>query len=1144
MNFRTLVARGLRFHWRSHMGVALGAAVATAVLVGALAVGDSVRYSLRAMAVARLGGTETAMTTPDRFFRDQLADALAASRSETQIRPGGPLAAPTAPVVLLRGTAAREDGAARVNQAQVVGVDGRFWMLGGTQNALLFESRLNGGTQPMLADDAQAQAAVNDRTARQLGLRIGDTILVRVEKPSALPLDAPLSTTEDSILAMRVTVGRIVGDDEFGRFGLQANQAAPYNIFLPLAWLQKQLDLAGRANVLLAGGGATAETANAALAGAWQLADAELDLRPLAGGTGLELHSPRVFLDVPVAEAAAHAVPDAVGILTYFVNELRVKGRATPYSMVSAVGVLAKKGPDPLFGFLPADMADDEIVINQWLADDLAARPGFARAEPGYAEAQPGDILTMTYYVVGSSRRLQTRTAQFRIRAVVGVRPADRTLMPDFPGLADVENCRDWHPGVAIDLKQIRPEDEQYWKEHRGTPKGFITLAAGQRMWGNRFGNLTAVRFPPGVSLESLGAKLRSHIDPKSLGLYFQDVRGQALAASSQATDFGGLFLGLSFFLVVAALLLMGLLFVFGVEQRTEESGTLLALGLPVRRVRGLYLAEGGATAAIGGLVGAAAGLLYTRLMLLALATVWRGAVGTSDLRFYAAPMTVLLGTAGGIAVALLAIWLAVRRQARAPARELLASGPEAELSTTGAPRARAWIGLATVTVSAVGATIMLPLAKGGTGGTLAGIFFGVGALVLLAGMGFSQSLLAVLAQSSSRGRARLVGLAVRNAARRRGRSLATIAMLACGIFMVIAVAANRLGPPRDAEQAASGTGGFALYGETSLPVFQDLDSADGRKAFALPAEFQKFMRTVPLRIHEGDDASCLNLNRAQRPRLAGVRPQLLAARGSFTFSDAAPHPADENPWLLLETPTDDGSVPAVADENTITWALGRKVGDTIPYTDDRGRTFQIRLVGAISGSILQGCLVISEDDFIARFPSESGYRMFLIDVPPTKVEEVAKVLSERLSDVGLAVTTAVDRLAAFSEVENTYLAIFQALGGLGLVLGSIGLAVVVLRNVLERRSELALLRAVGFPVRSLYWMVLAEHWLLLGLGVACGVVAAAVAVLPALHSAADVPLVGLGIIIAAVLAGGMLWTILAARLAVRGPLLEALRNE
>jgi len=80
--------------------------------------------------------------------------------------------------------------------------------------------------------------------------------------------------------------------------------------------------------------------------------------------------------------------------------------------------------------------------------------------------------------------------------------------------------------------------------------------------------------------------------------------------------------------------------------------------------------------------------------------------------------------------------------------------------------------------------------------------------------------------------------------------------------------------------------------------------------------------------------------------------------------------------------------------------------------------------------------------------------------------------------------------------------------------------------------------------VRSLYWMVLAEHWLLLGLGVACGVAAAAVAVLPALHSAAEVPYAGLGMIIAAVLAGGILWTLLAARFALRGPLLEALRNE
>ena len=62
MNLRTLVARSLRFHWRSHLGVVLGTAVATTVLVGALVVGDSVRYSLRSLALRRLGSVAVALT--------------------------------------------------------------------------------------------------------------------------------------------------------------------------------------------------------------------------------------------------------------------------------------------------------------------------------------------------------------------------------------------------------------------------------------------------------------------------------------------------------------------------------------------------------------------------------------------------------------------------------------------------------------------------------------------------------------------------------------------------------------------------------------------------------------------------------------------------------------------------------------------------------------------------------------------------------------------------------------------------------------------------------------------------------------------------------------------------------------------------
>ena len=104
---------------------------------------------------------------------------------------------------------------------------------------------------------------------------------------------------------------------------------------------------------------------------------------------------------------------------------------------------------------------------------------------------------------------------------------------------------------------------------------------------------------------------------------------------------------------------------------------------------------------------------------------------------------------------------------------------------------------------------------------------------------------------------------------------------------------------------------------------------------------------------------------------------------------------------------------------------------------------------------------------------------------------------NRRLADQGFDAATTRDRLAAYHRVENTYLSTFQALGGLGLVLGTVGLATVLLRNALERRREIALLRALGYRPRHVSGMLLAENAALLGLGVGAGLVAALVAVVP-----------------------------------------------
>jgi ABC-type antimicrobial peptide transport system permease subunit len=194
---------------------------------------------------------------------------------------------------------------------------------------------------------------------------------------------------------------------------------------------------------------------------------------------------------------------------------------------------------------------------------------------------------------------------------------------------------------------------------------------------------------------------------------------------------------------------------------------------------------------------------------------------------------------------------------------------------------------------------------------------------------------------------------------------------------------------------------------------------------------------------------------------------------------------------------------------------------------------------------MLQGNLLISEEHFIAKFPNLGGYRFFLIDAPQERIGEVAEHLSRQLQDRGFEVTSAARRLAEFQAVENTYLSIFQALGGLGLLLGSAGLAIVVARNVLERRREFALLEAVGFLPRQVRRVVFAEHrWLILT-GLIIGTLSAFVAVRPQLQNqVGGFPWLQMLALLIALTLGALFWTWIATRLSLRGRQVEALGSE
>ena len=215
-----LILSSLWFHWRTNLAVACGVAVGTAVLTGALLVGDSMRGSLRHLTLDRLGRIDECLVS-DHFFRAALADELAA-----------------APAILLRASLENTEpqSSARANRVELIGCDARFWQLGA------------GGPRQL---PGPREIVLNRPLAEQLGVRVGDTVLLRLPRFGAIPADSALGRKDETIRTQRLTVSEIIAAEGLGRFGLRPTQRLPRNAYVPLAWLQEQLDQPGRANAIL-----------------------------------------------------------------------------------------------------------------------------------------------------------------------------------------------------------------------------------------------------------------------------------------------------------------------------------------------------------------------------------------------------------------------------------------------------------------------------------------------------------------------------------------------------------------------------------------------------------------------------------------------------------------------------------------------------------------------------------------------------------------------------------------------------------------------------------------------------------------------------------------------------------------------------
>ncbi len=229
-----LILLSLLHYRRMHAAVAIGVIAGTAVLTGALLVGDSMRGSLRHLTLDRLGPIDYVLAT-DRFFRTELAEELAAqpefSRHFTA----------AVPAILLTVSAenAGSTTSGRVTQVNLVGCDARFWQLGDRSSAPTIQPR---------------EVVLNQRLAESLGAKAGDRILLRIPRVGSVPAESALGRKSETVQSQPVTVGAVIPAQGLGRFSLRPSQQAPMNAYVSLDWLADRLDQPGRASAILVAG--------------------------------------------------------------------------------------------------------------------------------------------------------------------------------------------------------------------------------------------------------------------------------------------------------------------------------------------------------------------------------------------------------------------------------------------------------------------------------------------------------------------------------------------------------------------------------------------------------------------------------------------------------------------------------------------------------------------------------------------------------------------------------------------------------------------------------------------------------------------------------------------------------------------------
>jgi ABC-type antimicrobial peptide transport system permease subunit len=1127
---------------RSAVPLLLALMVPSASIMVPLTMGDSFQQSLRADIYDSLGPVDEVVRSQG-MMRLELFESLENDTGLARLTDG------LAPALILPGIITGPAGDRRDTQVDIIGIDGRSSSFGALRDVA--------GGAALPHSIGPGVVYLREDSAKMLGASAGDVVSARFRDPvfSLESIYTPGAPVHEGLL----NVTSVIKNEGLGALNLVPRGDARRTAYVDLEWLMEASGSKGMNAILVSNNGD-------ARGGVSGTADVAARLGKLlkenvgyeeggyiltAAGGYVKLENERIFFDEKMANelAASDARVSSVSMETsYFVNMIMANGSWIAYSTVTAFDPAL----DAAFGMfsdnatglgISGELADDEIIVTGYAAGRLGLKPG--------------DNVTLNFTVYDHSFRQQLRYENFRVKHVVDIagKADDPGLMPPFPGIKGTVTCGDWKPPIPINFSIMVPADLDFWRQHAGTPKAYISLSKGRELWGNDIGNLTTVKALPvaGVNATELatiaGNRLNASLSPQRMGVIVENIKQDSIDSVAGLDIVTEALMAFGSAVTASGMVLIYVVVMADIEARRQQIGILRSLGFTRKNVAKIFTLEGTALSLAGSAVGLFSGIAFAGLGVWASNNLWTQILPISSDLYLPGPLWMAASFVAGFILSTLAFAVGARASARgdvvsnirglpdtgvrvhaSPRARRGESGavpyppPEASRSTAdGAPLAHPE-GLKEPSVDSTGAApkrrppalwptatciIAIPVVLGlgimlsATAGDMVLLYyFLVGDLILVLAGYIIYAHMEGMASALSKG-SRLGRISLANSARNRKRSGAYVMAYALVIFPLLTLSAYLpMETGSISDQAVLRGGGYDILGTSEVPVFFDLGDAaarDEHNVTGFPA-----VSVVQFLSFGSPGGTCSNLNTEAPPRILGANASFIAG-SEIPFSSSLDGSAGKGPWKLLDKDggnagAADGSVvPVIGDYTTIVWIFEKGLGGTIRVTDEFGHAVVLKIVAILHDSIFQGSVFLSEPAMKRLYPTQSQYNMFIFKIVDNatggknEVDAVAASLEASLSSYGFGATSVKEMAAGFILVDMAYVSMLQAMLASGIMIGTLGFAAKAARETTERRFELGVMRAIGFSRGRLERLVLGENIFIFLLGF-CIALSAAVA--------------------------------------------------